>query len=164
MNATGWIILIVVVVVVIAIIVVIAMTAGRRRKLDADRHKAEELRVAARDDDLAAREREAKASRAEADAKEAEVEAERRRREAEAHASEARDARASVDEKLTRADQVDPDVRTERSAERAAPAERTEQVADGERREPRHSEPRIDVGGPETANGGTDVPPPRPAR
>lgn len=159
MNATGWIVLIVVVVVVVAIIVAITMTVGRRRKLEADRHTAEELRVAARDDDLAAREREAKASRAAADAKEAEVEAERRRREAEAHAAEAADARASVDEKLTRADQVDPDVRTDRTAGRAQ-----EQAVDGERREARHSEPRIDVGGADTVDGGTDVPPPRPAR
>lgn len=151
MNTTGWIILIVVVVIVVIAIVVVALTAGRRRKLEHDRQQAGELRAAAGSDDLAAREREAKAARAEADAKQAEVEAEQRRREAAAHAAEAGEARSAVDDKLARADRLDPDVRTDRQGNRLdGPDE-----AAG-----RHAEPRID--GP-AARADDEVPPPRPA-
>ncbi|ERK69567.1 hypothetical protein N136_04110, partial [Leifsonia aquatica ATCC 14665] len=54
MNTTGWIILIVVIVVIVIAIIVVALTAGRRRKLEHDRQRAQELRADARDDDLAA--------------------------------------------------------------------------------------------------------------
>lgn len=118
MNATGWIVLIVVVVVVVVAIVIVALTAGRRRKVEADRRKAAELREDAARADLAAREREAKSARAAADAKQAEVEAERLRREAEERDRAAAAARDEQQQKLSRADEVDPDVRTDRHGNR----------------------------------------------
>ncbi|MBB2966281.1 hypothetical protein [Leifsonia aquatica] len=175
MNTTGWIILIVVIVVIVIAIIVVALTAGRRRKLEHDRQRAQELRADARDDDLAAREREAKAAQATADAKQAEVEAEQRRRSAEAHATEAAEARSSIDEKLAKADALDPDVRTDRNGNRVGDqrpdAPRTDTahtdgarpvetpVNDANESPARHAEPRIDTG----RDGTSDVPPP-PAR
>ncbi|GAB3805751.1 hypothetical protein GCM10028798_28030 [Humibacter antri] len=170
MNTTGWIVLIVVIAIIVIIIVVIALTAGRRRKRGLDRQRAEELRAAARDDDLAAREREAKASRANADAQQAGVEAERRRRDADAHAAQAGDARASVDRKLSRADEIDPDVDTHRFAQKNHGADQTENRAGSRAEEgteheaePRHARSGLDedVTGD---SGDADVPPPRPAR
>ena len=162
MNTTGWIILIVVVVVVIAIIVVIAMTAGRRRKQELDRHRAEELRVAARHEHHAPPQREANASQAHPDAKPGNVPAPDKRPELTHIPAEARDARASVDEKLTKADAVDPDVRTDKNGARTVDADRTtaaDRAVDDDRREPRHSEPRMDMGG---SDGTTSTPPPPP--
>ncbi|MEY9953627.1 hypothetical protein [Leifsonia sp. EB34] len=139
MNTIGWIVLIVVIVVVVVGIIVVVSTVGRRRRLEADRVKAAELREAASRDELAARDREAKSARAAADAKQAEVEAERLRREADERERAAAAAREEQQDKLSRADDVDPDVRTDRHGNRVV----ADDGADDTRRE--------------------DVPPPRPA-
>ncbi|MFB9746927.1 hypothetical protein [Leifsonia shinshuensis] len=139
MNTIGWIVLIVVIVVVVVGIVIVASTVGRRRKQEADRQRATELREQASRDELAARDREAKSARAAADAKQAEVEAERLRREADERERAVAAAREDQQAKLSRADEVDPDVETDRHGNRV--------VADG----------AVD----DTRRG--DVPPPRPA-
>jgi len=111
MNTTTLIIVIVIIaVVVIVAIIAFAMTAGRRRKAEADRQRASELRQSAADDGLAAKEREAKAARAAADAQQAEVDAQRLRQEADARQDDAASARAASEEKLRKADGIDPDV------------------------------------------------------
>jgi F0F1-type ATP synthase membrane subunit b/b' len=114
--STGTTIAIVVVVVVVIVIVILAITLGRRSKVNADRRRATNLREQAAQDELGAREHEAAAARADADAKQAEVDAERLRREAADRAAEAGDVRAKSDEQLRRADELDPDVRTDRRA------------------------------------------------
>jgi FtsZ-interacting cell division protein ZipA len=142
MNTTGWIILIVVVVLVVIAIVIVASTVGRRRKLEADRNRAAELREDAARDELAAREREAKSARAAADAKQAEVEAERLRREAAEREQAAAEARTEQEKKLSHADSVDPDVETDRHGNRVE-TDRNDlppRRADA----PAHSAPRID--------------------
>ncbi|MFE4469350.1 hypothetical protein ACFRFH_11080 [Leifsonia sp. NPDC056824] len=139
MNAIGWIVLIVVIVVIVVGIIIVVSTVGRRRKVEADRQRATELREAASRDELAAREREAKSARAAADAKQAEVDAERLRREADERERAAAAARDEQQDKLSRADDVDPDVETDRHGNRV--------VADGAVDDTRRDE----------------VPPPRPA-
>ena len=109
--------LIIGVVVVIAIAVVATMLS-RKRKVEANRHKAAEIREQAKTDEIGAREREAKAARAEADAQQAEVEAERLREEARARQQEAEKVRAGTQEQLRKADELDPDgAATERDAQ-----------------------------------------------
>lgn len=109
--------LIIGVVVVIAVIVVVAMLS-RKRKAEANRNKAGELREQAKTEEIGAREREAKAARAEADAQQAEVEAERLREDAGARQQEAGEVRASAQEQLRKADELDPDgATTERDAQ-----------------------------------------------
>lgn len=105
------------VVVVIAIVVVVTMVS-RKRKVEANRNKAVEMREQAKTEEIGAREREAKAARAEADAKQAEVEAERLREEARERQQEAEHVRAGAQEQLRKADELDPDVvTTERDAQ-----------------------------------------------
>jgi len=99
------------VVVVIAIVVAVTM-ASRKRKEEANRNKAVEMREQAKTEEIGAREREAKAARAEADAKQAEVEAERLREEARERQQEAEHVRAGAQEQLRKADELDPDVVT----------------------------------------------------
>lgn len=101
--------------IIIAIIVVLAIIAlvvflGRKRKIEAGRQKAAEIREQAREDEIAARDREAKAARAEADAQRADVEAQRLRERARAQQEEAEGVRASTQENLRKADELDPDV------------------------------------------------------
>lgn len=105
------------VVVVIAIVVAVTMVS-RKRKVEANRSKAVEMREQAKTEEIGAREREAKAARAEADAKQAEVEAERLREEARERQQEAEHVRAGAQEQLRKADELDPDVvTTERNAQ-----------------------------------------------
>lgn len=106
--------IIVVVIIVIAVIILISYF-GRRRKLEADRNRAGEMRETARNDELGAREGEAKAARADADAKQAAVDAERLRREASDRQEEAQTVRARSNEQSREANQIDPDVRTDRA-------------------------------------------------
>jgi len=115
------------VIVVLAIIAVVVML-GRRRKVDANRNRAVEMREQAKADELGAKEREAKALRAEADAKQAEVESERLRAEARGTQQEAESVRADVEEKRRKADELDPDVRTPKGGD--APS-RTEAAREG---------------------------------
>lgn len=113
---SGQLVGIIVGIVVVLAIVAVAIYFGRKRKTDADRNRAAEMRERAEADQLAAREHEAKAARAEADAKAAEVEAERLRMQARGTQQEAETVRAGAEEQLRRADDVDPDVvTTERS-------------------------------------------------
>jgi len=98
----------------------VALYFSRRRKTEADRNRAAEMREKAEADQLAAREHEAKAARAESDAKAAEVEAERLRMQARGTQQEAAAVRAGAEEQFRRADDVDPDVvTTERGDARA---------------------------------------------
>jgi uncharacterized protein HemX len=118
MDTTALIVLIVAIVVVIIIIVVLVAVFGRRRKREADRVKAANMRENAVDSQLDAKEREANAARAAADAKQAEVNAERLRREAASQQGDAQSARAEADEQVRKADDIDPDVRNEPSNRR----------------------------------------------
>jgi FtsZ-interacting cell division protein ZipA len=115
---SGQLIGIIVGVVVVIAIVVVAVMLNRRRKVEADRNKAVEMREQAKSEEIGAREREAQAARAEADAKQAEVEAERLREEARERQQEAEHVRAGAQEQLRKADELDPDVvTTERDAQ-----------------------------------------------
>ena len=108
---SGQLVWIIVVVIVVALAVVgLVVFFGRKRKLNADRRQAVEMRQQAETDELGAREGEAKAARAEADAQQAEVDAERLRREARDRQKEARTVREGSQERVREADQLDPDV------------------------------------------------------
>ncbi|MDQ0575983.1 hypothetical protein [Agromyces albus] len=108
------------IIVVIAIIVFAYFATSRKRreaKVESERRKAAELREDAYEKDVAARERQADAARTQAAAKQAEADALRARLESERLASEsaARQAdaaqlQAETDERLRKADAVDPDV------------------------------------------------------
>ena len=148
--------LIIGVVVVIAIVVVVTMLS-RKRKVEANRNKAVEMREQAKTEQIGAREREAQASRAEADAKQAEVEAERLREEASARQQEAEKVRAGAQEQLRKADELDPDVvTTERDAQgrNQAPGE-----AAGTEESRRDRSTRTPSAGQDTTPGGSQVPP-----
>jgi FtsZ-interacting cell division protein ZipA len=109
---SGQLIWIIIGVIVVLAIIAVVVVLGRRRKVDANRNRAVEMREQAKADELGAKEREAKALRAEADAKQAEVESERLRAEARGTQQEAESVRADVEEKRRKADELDPDVRT----------------------------------------------------
>jgi FtsZ-interacting cell division protein ZipA len=109
---SGQLIAIIVGIVVVLAIVAVVIILSRKRKVQANRNKAAEIREQAQADELTAKEREAKAARAEADAKQAEVDAERLRREALDRQQEAEKARAGTQEQLRKADELDPDVVT----------------------------------------------------
>lgn len=121
------------IIVVIAIIaVVLFATNGRRRAahLEAERRKAARLREDAEQTDLARRRREAEAAhaaaaakQADADALDARLESERLARESAARQADAQRLREDVDERLEKADAVDPDVAPDQR-ETSAPARR----------------------------------------
>ena len=108
------------IIVVIAIIVIAVLMTNRRRHeahLEAERKKAADLRQNAYESDVARREREADAAtaaaaakQAEADAMQAKLESERLANESAAHQADAEQLRAETDERLRKADEVDPDV------------------------------------------------------
>ncbi len=115
-----WIIVGVIVVIAIIVIIAVLMTSRRRREAhaEAERRKAAELRDDANKTDLARREREAEAARAaaaakqaDADAMQAKLESERLARESASHQADAQNLRNDVDERLQKADEIDPDVR-----------------------------------------------------
>lgn len=111
---SGQLVGIIVGIIVVLAIVVVAVFLSRKRRVAANREKAAEIREKAKADEFTAREREAKAARAHADAKQAEVDAERLRKEALGRQQEAESARAGSQEQLRKADELDPDVVTER--------------------------------------------------
>ena len=116
---SGQLIGIIIGVVVVLAIIVVATMLSRKRRVEANRTKAVEMREQAKTEQIGAREREAQAARAEADAKQAEVEAERLREEARGRQQEAEQVRAGAQEQLRKADELDPDVvTTERDAQR----------------------------------------------
>ncbi|WP_448810610.1 hypothetical protein [Agromyces bauzanensis] len=110
------------IIVVIAIAVIVWLVTSRRRReahLESERRKAAELRQSAYESDVARREREAEAARAaaaakqaEADAMQARLESERLARESAGHQSDAEKLRIEAEERLQKADAVDPDVDT----------------------------------------------------
>lgn len=117
-----WIIVGIVIVIAIIVIIAVLMTSRRRREahVESERRKAAELREDANQTDLARREREAEAARAtaaakqaEADAKQAQLESDRLARESASHQADAQQLRSDVDERLQKADEVDPDVHTD---------------------------------------------------
>jgi FtsZ-interacting cell division protein ZipA len=114
-----WIIVGIIIVIAIIVIIAVLMTSRRRREahVESERRKAAELRDDANQTDLARREREAEAARAaaaakqaEADAKQAQLESDRLARESASHQADAQHLRNDVDERLHKADEVDPDV------------------------------------------------------
>jgi FtsZ-interacting cell division protein ZipA len=119
------------IVVVIAIVVVVVLMTSRRRReaqIDSERNNAAELRQSAYESDVARREREAEAARAaaaakqaDADAMKAKLESDRLARESASHQSDAQELHAEVDERLRKADDIDPDVRTDRHDDATAP-------------------------------------------
>lgn len=114
-----WIIIGIIVVAAIIVIVWFVTKRGRREaQLEAQRHRAAEMRSTAADTDLAAREREAEALRAdaaarkaEADAAQARADAERLARESSERQEDAQRLRTEAEEHLRKADEVDPDAR-----------------------------------------------------
>jgi FtsZ-interacting cell division protein ZipA len=133
---SGQLVWIIIGVVVVLAIIAAAVYFNRKRKVDADRNRAAEMREKAKTDELGAREREAKAARAEADAKQAEVDAERLRRDARDKQQEAEGVRATSQEQLRKADELDPDVVT--SGRGAEPGENVSERQDSP------DEPRTD--------------------
>ncbi|WP_426976032.1 hypothetical protein ACQCSU_14760 [Pseudarthrobacter sp. O4] len=125
---SGQLIGIIVGVIVVLAIIAVAVMLNRKRKVEANRSRAVEMREQAKTDEIGAREREAKGARAEADAKQAEVEAERLREEAHGRQSEAENVRAGAQEQLRKADELDPDVVT---SERGDAESRDEAPRDG---------------------------------
>jgi hypothetical protein len=97
---------------VVLAIVAVAIFFSRKRKAEADRNRAGEIREKAKADEITAREREAKAARAEADAQQAEVNAERLRQEARGRQQEAEAVRSGAQDQRRKADEMDPDVVT----------------------------------------------------
>ena len=110
----------------IAIIVVAVLMTSRRRReahAEAERRKAADLRQQAYESDVARREREAAAASADAAAKQAEaeamqakLEAERLARESASHRADAQQLQTESDERLQKADRVDPDVDVDQDA------------------------------------------------
>lgn len=108
------------IIIVIAIIVFAYFATSRKRreaKVEADRRKAAELRDDAYEKDVAARESQADAARtqaaakqAEADAMKAKLDADRLASESTARAADAAELQAETDQRLRKADAVDPDV------------------------------------------------------
>lgn len=108
------------IIVVIAIIAIVYFATSRKRReaeVESGRRKAAEIREDAFEKDVAARERQAAAARTQAAAKQAEADALKSRRDAERLASESADRQADAarlqaetDERLRKADAVDPDV------------------------------------------------------
>jgi flagellar biosynthesis/type III secretory pathway M-ring protein FliF/YscJ len=120
---TGTVLWIVIAIVVVVIIVAVVLLLLRRGRVvaRANQHRAEKIRQDARNDELATREREAEAlrvradaDRAKADAQKAQVEAERLARTGADKQSEAQKMRSDVDGRLRRADELDPNVDTDR--------------------------------------------------
>ena len=140
-TATTIGILVVIVIVIVIVVVVVVLFVGRRRRLDANRVKATEIRKSAQDDAFAAREGEAKAASAAADAKQAEVDAERLRRESNVRDEEANAARAHANEQLDKADRIDPDV--SRRHRETADGREGERVAGADEREVVPQQPSV---------------------
>lgn len=109
---SGQLVAIIIGIIVVLAVVAVAIILSRKRKVQANRTRAAEIRERAQADEFSAKEREAKAARAEADAQQAEVEAERLRREALERQREAESVRAESQEQLRKADELDPDVVT----------------------------------------------------
>lgn len=109
---SGQLIGLIVGIVVVLGIVAVGIFLARRRKVDADRSRAAEMRDQAKAEEFNAREREAEAARAEADAQQAELEAERLRETARGRQEEAGTARSGAEEQFRKADEVDPDLAT----------------------------------------------------
>ncbi len=120
-NTTVWI----VIAVIAALIVVAALVwVGRNRQLARRRAQAEEIRDAVRHDEIKVARREALADETAAKARAAQAEAEAKAAEAarlqenaQKHRSQAAEHREDLDERLSRADSLDPDATID--AERA---------------------------------------------
>lgn len=143
MDGQLWI-WIVVAVVIIAVIVAVVVY-GRRAKNAANRKRAADLREKARADALGAHERSAEAARAAADAARAESEAERLHREAADKQKAAERANEVSQDRLRRAEELDPDAGN-RSDPDSAGSRRTgtTTAAVGSGRRPRRRGGRLD--------------------
>jgi len=104
-QVIGLIVGIIIVLVVIALIV----QMGRKKKGEANRAKATELREEGDRTKLKANEQEANAASADAKAKQARVEAEKLQRQAEARAHDAQETRGRAQEHHQKAAELDPD-------------------------------------------------------
>ncbi len=107
MDGQLWIWIIVAIVIIAVIVAVVVY--GRRAKNAANRKRAADLREKARADALGAHERSAEAARAAADAARAESEAERLHKEASEKQRAAERANEVSQDRLRRAEELDPD-------------------------------------------------------
>ncbi len=118
---TSQLIWIIIGIVVVLAVIGLVVALGRKRRQarvehqkEKGRQQAAEIRQKAQDTELEAREREARAAMADAEAQRAEVEAERLRREASERQSDAQVLREETVNHSRKADELDPDIDTQR--------------------------------------------------
>ncbi|HWU22754.1 MAG TPA: hypothetical protein VN088_14560, partial [Nocardioides sp.] len=105
----GWI----AVYVIVALLVLGALlAAGRRKKQERDRERAESIRAEARSDEPMLARREAEARRLEAESAQARAEADRREAMARSQREKLDTQRAEYADRMQEADRLDPDVKT----------------------------------------------------
>lgn len=122
-NDPGWI----AVYVIVALLVLGALlAAGRRKKHDLDRQRAESLRAEARGDEPMLARREAEARRLEAESQEARAEADRREAMARSQREKLDSQRAEYADRMQEADRIDPDVKTGKNGERVDASDTTD--------------------------------------
>ena len=109
MSRTQSVWLVIAIIVLLAVIGLVVRMASRR-KVEADRTRANELRAQGDRTRLHASEEEANAASADARARQARVEAEKLELEAEARARDARESRHLAEEHHQRAAELDPDM------------------------------------------------------
>lgn len=97
-------------IIVLFVVIGLVVRMGSRRKVEADRARANELRAEGDRTRLHASEEEANAASADARARQARVEAEKLELEAEARARDARESRHLAEEHHQRAAELDPDM------------------------------------------------------
>jgi hypothetical protein len=113
-NDPGWI----AVYVIVALLVLgLLLAAGRRKKRDHDRERAESIRAEARGDEPMLARREAEARRLEAESQEARAEADRREAMARSQREKLDSQRADYADRMREADRIDPDVKTGKNGE-----------------------------------------------
>jgi FtsZ-interacting cell division protein ZipA len=116
-DVVVWVIVAVVVLAIIAVVIYLMNRSRTERALEAQRTEARDLRESAEADRLDVQRREAEAARLDAQARVAQAEADARaadaaqlQADAQQRAQHAGGARADVDERLRRADEIDPDM------------------------------------------------------
>ena len=98
--------------VVVIAAIVIALMVGRKKRAEANRQRALDLREKADQEAVSAHQAKVESAQAEAAAVQAEAEANRLRREAERNSAKAKEASGRVEEHLRHADKLDPDANT----------------------------------------------------
>lgn len=130
MDDIKWWVWVIIAIAVIALIALVASAMKKRtaaRAAERDRVRAGEIREEAQVKGVEASRREADAATARADADEARLAAEQREQEARQHEHRAGEVREEVDEHLTEADHLDPEVdrsTSDRPANEGSPTDR----------------------------------------